>query len=150
MKSYEMEEKAREFLWMRVAEIMKRNPPTLAPETKVEELLDRMEADTCFLVVEGEKLVGIVTESDVLPLFSPAVGRAMVGGDIGEVRKRFARTVGELMTPNPLAVSPQDTVEQALRLMLSKKLRHLPVTEGGKAVGLLTLRDLITAYRATR
>jgi CBS domain-containing protein len=74
----------------------------------------------------------------------------MVGGDIGEVRKRFARTVGELMTPNPLSVSPQDTVEQALRLMLSKKLRHLPVTEGGKAVGLLTLRDIIAAYRATR
>jgi CBS domain-containing protein len=150
MKSYEMEEKTRNFLLIKVAEVVKRNPPILSPETKVEELLDRMEADACFLVVEGEKLVGIVTESDVLPLFSPVVGRAMVGGDIGEVRKRFARTVGELMTPNPLSVSPQDTVEQALRLMLSKKLRHLPVTEGGKAVGLLTLRDIIAAYRATR
>jgi len=146
--SYEMEK--RKFLSMKVAEIMRRSPPLLAPDTRVEELLDRIEADACFLVVEGERLVGIVTESDVLPLFSPVVGRAMVGGDIGEARKRFAKTVGELMTPNPLAVSPQNTVEQALRLMLSKKLRHLPVTEGEKAVGLLTLRDIIAAYRATR
>jgi len=133
---------------MRVGEVMKRNPPIVTPDTQVEEILNRMEADPCFLVVEGGKLVGIVTESDVLQLFSPIVGRAMVGGDIGEARKRFARTVRELMTPNPLSVSPQETVEQALRLMLSRKLRHLPVVEEGKAVGLLTFRDIIAAYRA--
>jgi CBS domain-containing protein len=45
MKNYGMEEKARKFLWMKVAEVMKRNPPILTPETKVEELLDRMGAD---------------------------------------------------------------------------------------------------------
>jgi len=95
-------------------------------------------------------LVGIVTESDVLPLFSPVVGRAVVGGDLEEIKKRSAKTVGELMTPNPISVSPQDTVEQALRLMLSRKLRHLPVVEEGKVVGLLTLRDIIAAYRAIR
>jgi CBS domain-containing protein len=143
-------EKAPKFLWMRVGEVMRRNPPIVTPDTQVEEILNRMEADPCFLVVEGGKLVGIVTESDVLQLFSPIVGRAMVGGDIGDVRKRFARTVRELMTPNPLSVSPQETVEQALRLMLSRKLRHLPVVEKGKAVGLLTLRDIIAAYRAIR
>jgi len=133
---------------MKVGEVMRRNPPIVTPDTQVEEILNRMEADPCFLVVEGGKLVGIVTESDVLQLFSPIVGRAMVGGDIGEARKRFARTVRELMTPNPLSVSPQETVEQALRLMLSRKLRHLPVVEEGKAVGLLTFRDIIAAYRA--
>ena len=86
----------------------------------------------------------------MLPLFSPVVGRAVVGGDLEEIKKRSAKTVGELMTPNPISVSPQDTVEQALRLMLSRKLRHLPVVEEGKVVGLLTLRDIIAAYRAIR
>jgi CBS domain-containing protein len=145
-----MEQRTKKFLWTKVTEIMRKNPPILTPETKVEELLDRLEADACFLVIREGKLVGIVTESDVLPLFSPVVGRAVVGGDIREIKKRSAKTVGELMTPNPISVSPQDTVEQALRLMLSRKLRHLPVVEEGKAVGLLTLRDIIAAYRAIR
>jgi CBS domain-containing protein len=81
------------------------------------------------LVLDGERLVGILTERDVL--------RA-VGAGAGE-----SATVGDWMTRNPETIDPDETTKQAAILMIHGGFRHLPVTEGEQVVGMLSIRDLM-------
>jgi CBS domain-containing protein len=81
------------------------------------------------LVLEGGRLVGIVTERDVLGL----VGAGRLAG----------ATVGDCMTLHPETVEPSDTLEQAGMLMLHGGFRHLPVVQGADVVGIVSMRDLV-------
>jgi len=81
------------------------------------------------IVLDGERLLGILTERDVL--------RA-VGAD----RDKSA-TVEDCMTKHPETVEPSDTTDQAAALMIHGGFRHLPVVEGGKVVGIVSIRDLM-------
>jgi signal-transduction protein with cAMP-binding, CBS, and nucleotidyltransferase domain len=51
--------------------------------------------------------------------------------------------VVQVMTPNPVVVDAQSTVEQCLRIMTQAKCRHLPVVKGGKLIGVVSIRDLL-------
>ena len=81
------------------------------------------------IVLEGERLLGILTERDVL--------RA-VGAD----RDRTA-TVEDCMTKHPETVEPSDTPDHAAALMIHGGFRHLPVVDGGRVVGIVSIRDLM-------
>jgi len=81
------------------------------------------------IVLEGERLLGILTERDVL--------RA-VGAD----RDRSA-TVEDCMTKHPETVEPSDTTDHAAALMIHGGFRHLPVVDGGRVVGIVSIRDLM-------
>ena len=83
------------------------------------------------LVLEGERLVGVFTERDVL--------RAVARGLTAEA------TVGEWMTRGPETIEPDDTAEHAAVLMIHGGFRHLPVVDAGKVVGILSIRDLMRA-----
>lgn len=137
----------------RVRDVMNRRPRTVRPETSIDGLLERMlgQIETCFPVVDkDQRLVGIVTESDVLQVLHPPVPQATVGSVLRAAMKSVAKTVGEIMTKRPVAVTPEMTVVEALNLMVAHKLRRLPVVEGEKLVGLLSLRDIIDLYRVLR
>jgi CBS domain-containing protein len=82
------------------------------------------------VVCEGERLVGILTERDILGLFA---------------RGELETTVGEVMTRNPETVEPDESLAQARLVMLHGGFRHLPVVEGGRVIGMLSLRDLLAA-----
>jgi len=56
--------------------------------------------------------------------------------------------LGDIMTANPLTVSPDDSAMDALELMRERKFRHLPVAENGKVVGMVSIRDLYDAAKA--
>jgi len=81
------------------------------------------------LVLEGERLVGILTERDVLR----AVARGI----------RDDAVVHEWMTTEPETIDPDETTEHAATMMMHGGFRHLPVTEGGAVVGILSIRDLM-------
>ena len=81
------------------------------------------------LVLEGERLVGVFTERDVL--------RAVAHGLMPEA------TVAEWMTRGPETIEPDETAEHAAVLMIHGGFRHLPVVEEGKVVGILSIRDLM-------
>ena len=81
------------------------------------------------LVLEGERLVGILTERDVLR----AVARGI----------RDDAVVREWMTTAPETIDPDETTEHAATMMMHGGFRHLPVTEGGAVVGILSIRDLM-------
>ncbi|MEO8135438.1 MAG: CBS domain-containing protein [Betaproteobacteria bacterium] len=88
------------------------------------------------LVMRGEKLVGILSERD----YARKV----------EVAGRTAREtrVRDIMTSNVLFVNPEHTVDQCMTLMTEKRIRHLPVLENERVVGILSNRDLVEAVVA--
>jgi len=81
-------------------------------------------------VCEGERLVGIFTERDVLRLSGE-------GSEFAEVR------VGDVMTRNPVALRPDDDVLEAARLMGERKIRHVPVLEGENLLGMVGIREVM-------
>lgn len=90
------------------------------------------------LVMEGEKLLGIVTERDVLK----TVGR---GKDPKNV------SLEEAMTRDVVTTSPDTSLRDAAEIMFQKWFRHLPVvTADGKVVGIISLRDLLTLVAEAR
>ena len=82
------------------------------------------------LILEGELLAGILTERDIVRAISH---------DIGAPRDEIAHW----MSATPKTVSPGSSLEEARDLMDRNHIRHLPVTEGGRLVGMLSMRDLI-------
>ena len=91
------------------------------------------------------------TESDLLQMFHSQIPWATIGSaKVREILKYSANTVGDLMTKNPVTVSPDMNIGEAMNLMISNKVRRLPVVKGDKLVGLLSLRDIIELYRIIR
>lgn len=83
------------------------------------------------LVVNGEKLAGIVTERD----YARKV--------ILEGRSSLATTVDKIMTAKVVHITPDKSVEEGLALMTEKRFRHLPVLENGKLIGIVSIGDLV-------
>ncbi len=81
------------------------------------------------LVVDKERLVGILTERDVL--------RAVAGG------LREDTLVADCMTRDPETMEPDEPIRQAAVLMIHGGFRHMPIVEGEKVVGMLSIRDLM-------
>ena len=81
------------------------------------------------LVLDGDRLVGVFTERDVL--------RAVAHG------LTPVAMVGEWMTRGPETIEPDDTAEHAAVLLIHGGFRHLPVVDTGKVVGILSIRDLM-------
>ena len=110
------------------------------------------QVEGCFPVVDRDrKLLGIVTESDLLqvlqvPLRGATVGHAMMK----EVMKRSANKVEEIMTKRPITATAEMTIQETLNLMAAHKLRHLPVVENEKVIGLICLRDILQFYHMLR
>jgi CBS domain-containing protein len=81
------------------------------------------------LVMEGDTLVGILTERDVL--------RAVAAGIQDDT------VVSDWMTRDPDTMSPDDTTQHAAVLMIHGGFRHMPLVEGDQVVGMLSIRDLM-------
>jgi CBS domain-containing protein len=85
------------------------------------------------LVVEGDELLGILTERDY------ARKVALMG------RASRDSPVRAIMTANVVCVPPNRTVEECMGLMTERRCRHLPVVENGRVVGLVSIGDLVKA-----
>lgn len=88
-------------------------------------------------VMEGPHVVGIFSERDVIHAIAAHGDGAM------------ARKVGEVMTAPAITVAPGDAVLGALSLMTRRRIRHLPVVEGGRVTGVVSIGDLVK-YRIER
>ena len=85
-------------------------------------------------VLRNGELAGIFSERDIM-------NRVVAVGRMPGTTK-----VSEVMTPNPKAVSVEETVENGLFLMREFGFRHLPITDGKQLKGLISLRDLLLRY----
>ncbi|MBS1134628.1 MAG: putative signal-transduction protein with domain [Burkholderiaceae bacterium] len=83
------------------------------------------------LVMEGEKILGIITERDY------ARKIALAG------RTSKETPVSVIMTTEVLCVGPQQTTEECMAIMTENRVRHLPVLDKGKLIGLVSIGDLV-------
>ena len=86
------------------------------------------------LVMESDRLVGIITERD------------MTCRVVAASRDADTTSCREIMTANPDTLSPSDTAHDAISMMRSRNYRHLPVVDGAKVVGMVSVRDLYAVY----
>jgi len=106
---------------------------SIAPHAMVYEALSLMAEKNigAVLVIEGEVLVGILSERDY-------ARKIILKG------KRSVDTlVWEIMTPDVIFVNPEQTLEECMALMTEKRIRHLPVFSGDQLVGLISIGDVV-------
>jgi CBS domain-containing protein len=106
---------------------------SVTPDTTVHDAVAMMDEKNigAVLVMKGNKLVGMLSERDY-------TRKVMLRG------KRSADTkVSEIMSSDLTVTNPNDGVEECLRVMTDKRFRHLPVLEGDKVVGIISIGDLV-------
>jgi len=113
---------------------MSRDVIAVAPEDTLGEAAERMAGNDVgsAVVLEHGRLIGILTERDVL--------RAVAG----RVHSSEAR-VREWMTGDPITARTDTTAAEALNTMMERGFRHLPVVEGGRTIGVVSIRDVLAA-----
>ncbi len=114
---------------MIVQDVMSKQVVTCSPQDYVNEVAEQMRSLDigCLPVVSKNKLVGMITDRDI-------VTRA--------VAKDVKCKVEDVMTKSVISVSPQDTTVDASNLMGENQVRRLPVVEDGTLVGFVSLADL--------
>jgi CBS domain-containing protein len=121
---------------MTVRHLLERKGPnvwTISPDTTVFDAVATMaDKDVGSLVVmDGEKIVGIITE------------RCYSRNVVLKGKTSPTTLVGEIMDTSRIHVSPEQSVERCMALMIEKRVRHLPVVEDTKLIGIISIGDLL-------
>ena len=116
-----------------VQDLMTSNPKTIGIESAVVEAAKIMRDENVGIVpiVEGERLVGTITDRDI------AIKVVAEGSDV------YSTTAGQVASRDLVTVDPQQDLDEALRLMAQHQVRRLPVgEEDGRLVGILAQADV--------
>jgi CBS-domain-containing membrane protein len=145
------------------ADIMNSDVPALGPQDDARraiELLAKQDLGALPVVNSEERVIGIVSESDLvlseeqadlhLPNFVNIMGGIIftesMKGFEKRLNKAFATNVRDLMTPDPVCARVDDGVEKVARLIAEKHHNHLPVVDGdGRLAGVVTRADALAA-----
>ena len=148
-----------------VRQVMTADPVTVTPDASVEDVVRLMREHELpgLPVVDGDaRLLGIVTESDLviaddegdlhiphyIELFGGMVFLEPLRGFEARLRKAAAASARDMMTADPVTVEADDPVRKAARLISDSGHNRLPVTDGGRLVGVVTRVDVLGALAA--
>jgi CBS domain-containing protein len=139
---------------MKVRHVMTETVFTVTPDTPLKAVATRMleYGISGMPVVDGERVLGVISETDIL--FKERVAPDRKGlvdwlvhyAEDPPLAKLAARTAGEAMTTPAVTIAPERTVADAAALLLDLRIDRLPVIEGGELVGIVTRADLIRAF----
>jgi CBS domain-containing protein len=106
---------------------------SISPDAMVFEAIEMMDKKNvgALLVMEQERLVGVISERDY-------TRKVFLHGKHSRETK-----VAEIMSTNLTVTYPREPVEKCLRLMTDKHIRHLPVMDGDKVIGVISIGDLV-------
>jgi CBS domain-containing protein len=106
---------------------------SVGPDTTVLDALRRMAEHEvgALLVMQGDAVLGVISERDY------ARKVALLG------RASRDTKVSQIMSTPAVTVTPEDTIDACMRLVTDKRIRHLPVLERGRVVGVLSIGDLV-------
>ena len=138
---------------MQVRDAMNTSVRTVTPDTKILEVASLM---TLYryqglpVIDAGDALVGVIAERDLLHSLFPKLESLMAEGmhsvDYDKEMARYKEILGlkvaDLMTANPVTVDPEMHVLRAATIMVRHNFRRIPVAEGSKLVGMLSLGDV--------
>ncbi len=145
-----------------VREVMDPEPVTVRSDTPVEDvirLLGDSELPGVPVVEEDGRCVGIITEADLviadeqgdlhlphyIELFGGVVFLEPLRHFEERLRKAFAAKASDMMTPDPITVGPDAGAREAARIISESGHNRLPVTEGGRLVGVVSRADVLEA-----
>ncbi len=116
----------------KIGQIMSKPVRTVKPDEKLTAAVAVMDNNSIgsVVVLDGETAIGIITEGDVVEQISK-------GAQI------LLEPVKQVMSKPLITGTPDMTVQDAVNLMLEKRIRQLPIVEGSKLVGIVTDRDLM-------
>ncbi len=120
---------------MKVAEWMVKNPIVVTLDQRVQDCVDLMREHSIrhLPVVDNQKLIGLVTESDLREVFLASLVEDL--------------TIEGVMITEPLTVTPDTEIEDAAKLIYYHKIGGLPVVDDySEVVGILTVADLVEAF----
>lgn len=105
----------------------------VSPQDTIERAIQLMKIHSIrhLPVVEGDKLVGLVTESDLRPYLT---------------QDKLVLPLREVMILDPITVSPETYIDEAAKLIYKYKIGGLPVVNQGKLVGIITVTDILEAF----
>jgi len=121
-----------------VAELLRtkpvRNIVTVAPELSVLEAIKILATENigAAVVMSGDRLAGILSERDY-------TRKVILKG-----RSSDSTRVEEIMTANVVVVSPRTKTRECMALMTEKNIRHLPVVDEGRVIGMVSIRDIVS------
>jgi len=112
----------------------------IAPEAPVLDAIRHMAERRvgALVVMKGDELAGIVSERDY-------ARKVILQG-----RSSAQTAVADIMSGSPLTVSPETDVFDCMRMCTERRVRHLPVIEGGRVVGVISIGDLVKAVIDTQ
>jgi acetoin utilization protein AcuB len=130
---------------MVVQDIMQRGVVVVGPKQRLTELMPLMKGRGVrhLPVVDDGNLVGIISDRDLKAAVASLLTSAG-GPDLNAVVERL--TAADVMARNVVTVAPMFSVEEAAKLMVTKKISALPVTEAGQLVGIVTETDVLHLF----
>ncbi len=119
------------------AKILIRDVVTATKTDTVRQAADAMKKAGigCIIVADGDRPIGIFSERDLL--------NRVVAGGLDPVRTLLEK----VMTPNPVCVESSQALDRVFAVLAEGRFRHLPITDGGRVVGIVSLSDLATVLR---
>ena len=121
-----------------VAELLRTKPQravvSVSPEQSVLEAIKILASEDigAAIVMTGDRIAGIFSERDY-------TRKVILKG-----RSSDTTRVEEIMTPNVVVVSPRTRTRECMQLMTDKNIRHLPVVDEGRVMGMVSIRDIVS------
>lgn len=127
---------------MKIEEILRDKGRDVVTITESQSVLDAVQVLVDrniggLVVMEGQRPTGILTERDILRL------TAATPAELGSI------SVGSVMTRDMITGGPQDQLAEVMDVMTENKIRHLPVLEGDRLAGIISIGDLVNACRVS-
>jgi acetoin utilization protein AcuB len=130
--------------WMKVVDIMTRDPLTVTPTETIGQADELMNTNKIrqLPVVQGKDLVGIVTDRDIRSFLS---GSLLENPE--EREKALNSKISDIMTTEPITLSPEDDLEETVELLIEEKIGGIPVVEESEGlVGIVTYVDVLRCF----
>jgi CBS domain-containing protein len=139
-------------------DIMTPDPVTVGPDTSVTDAAHVMATKHigALPVVEGEAMVGFVTEGDLImqdakvhfPTYLSLLGGYIFAPGAADrfesaLRKAVGARVGDVMTREPITVAPEALVSDVATLFVEREVSRVPVVEGGRVIGIVSKSDIV-------
>jgi acetoin utilization protein AcuB len=130
--------------WMKVVDVMTKDPLTLTPNETIGQADELMNTNRIrqLPVVQEKELVGIVTDRDIRSFLNGSFLESV------EAREEGLNTkVREIMTTEPMTVSPDDDLQEAVELMIDQRIGGIPVVDKAEGlVGIVTYVDILRCF----
>ena len=131
---------------MKASDIMTLGAATIGPDASLSQALRIMidhRISALPVLDDNRQLLGIVTEGDFVRSGVLAIDKLLLKGGHDREKVLGSRTVGEIMSRDPITISPEASIQEVVKLMERHTLKLIPVASNGEALGIISRVDLL-------